>query len=168
MVLQLSAAAVSSEDALIRFLSYDGLTRRQVAELHGCFAMEDDERWFAERVLCEKANFWLFRCNQKRFCGDFVAIDMSCPDVSGRCARVIELKRGAPLVTGGGGASNQLINAGKAVATIAKSKGVIPARMEAERITGDACTVLAHLGIPEEPVEPVIPRAVARLREHFF
>ena len=41
------------------------------------FALTRPEKRFACRLMQRKRNIWLFRCNQRGFCGDFIAVDMS-------------------------------------------------------------------------------------------
>ena len=70
-------------------------------------------------------------------CGDFLVVDMSSPDHKRRRAFVMELKSGAPLRLGGGGAGVQLRNAGKAVRDVALASGVLDAEAPYELVTGD-------------------------------
>ena len=49
----------------------------QSQPLLACFALTRPEKRFARRLLERKRNVWLFRCNQRGFCGDFIAVDMS-------------------------------------------------------------------------------------------
>jgi hypothetical protein len=86
------------------------------------FEVSRPEREFALTLLRRKTNLWLFRCNQRAFCGDFVVVNMSPPRPERRAAWVLELKQGAPLSTDGGGL--QLQNAGAAVDEIV-SRGVV-------------------------------------------
>ena len=79
------------------------------------FAFKNDEHAFARALLQRRTEIWLFRSNQRAYCGDFIAVDMSNPSPDRRRAIVIDLKRGAPLRTGGG-AGVQLRNAAEAVA----------------------------------------------------
>ncbi|HUS28357.1 MAG TPA: hypothetical protein VMZ53_07610 [Kofleriaceae bacterium] len=64
------------------------------------FEMRSHERAFVKTVLARRSNLWLFRTNQRRWCGDFIAIDMSSRRVDRR-AYVMELKTGDRLVIGG-------------------------------------------------------------------
>jgi hypothetical protein len=40
---------------------------------------------------------WVFRCDQRRFAGDFVVVDMSEPRPERRWVVVLDLKMGAPF-----------------------------------------------------------------------
>lgn len=62
------------------------------------FELRRHERAFARELLARKRNLWLFRCDQRRFCGDFAAVDMSPPRAEERTLWLMELKMGAPLV----------------------------------------------------------------------
>ena len=110
------------------------------------FAFKNDELPFARRVERYKTNLWLYRTNQRRLCGDFVAVDMSEPRRRRRRVWVLELKRGARLRLGGGGAGNQLVNAAKAVAAVARTDGNIVPDAQHELVSGDGAAVLALLG----------------------
>src|SRR5262245_7364932 len=85
------------------------------------FAFKNDELGFARALLGRCPNLWLYRSNQRAYCGDFVAIDMSSPSPSRRRAVLIELKRGRPVRVGGGGAGVQLRNADRLVKELALS-----------------------------------------------
>jgi len=73
------------------------------------FEFKNDERPFALALLRRKTNVWVYRANQRRFCGDFVVVDMSARPA--RRVWVIDLKMGRAVKTGGGGAGVQLVNA---------------------------------------------------------
>ncbi|MCK6592621.1 MAG: hypothetical protein L6Q76_34125, partial [Polyangiaceae bacterium] len=88
------------------------------------FELKNDERAFARELLGRKSNYWLFRSNQRRACGDFVVVDVSSPHPARRRAFVIDLKQGAPVRVGGGGAGVQLRNAESAVSEL-RSAGVL-------------------------------------------
>lgn len=119
----------------------------QLAALAWRFAFNSDELLFARRLLAEKGNLWLFRSNQTRFCGDFVLIDMSSPQPARRPVYVLDLKRGAKLREGGGGASNQLANARRAVERLARRTGVIAGDAPYRLLTGDRAEILRYLGV---------------------
>ena len=53
------------------------LSARRAHSLIAAYAMSEPEKAFARRVLRNKRNLWLFRCHQRRFCGDFAIVDMS-------------------------------------------------------------------------------------------
>jgi hypothetical protein len=101
------------------------------------FALCNDELCFCRQLLFYKRNLWLYRCHQQRLCGDFVVIDMSSPDPQKRQVDVVDLKAGADLKEGGGGAGNQLSCAQAAVERLARRTGVLSARCEPRLLTGD-------------------------------
>jgi hypothetical protein len=109
-----------------------------------CFEMRSHERAFVRTVLSRRTNLWLFRCNQRQSCGDFIAVDMSPRSPADRVAQVMELKTGAPLVIGG--AHLQLSRYREAVHEIAARTGAIDAKAAVELLHGDAAAVLAHIG----------------------
>jgi hypothetical protein len=78
------------------------------------YALSGPETAFARALLRRKRNLWLYRCHQRRFCGDFVVVDMSA--ASPRPARVLELKAGEVPKAGCGGW--QLRAAAEAVASL--------------------------------------------------
>ena len=41
------------------------------------YALKSDEKPFLRELLRRKRNVWAFRCDQRRFAGDFVVVDMS-------------------------------------------------------------------------------------------
>lgn len=104
-----------------------------------------DEWSFARELLERSTQLWLFRSNQRRFCGDFVVVDMSASRPERRRAWLVDLKLGAPLRVGGGGAGVSFRNGPRAVGEIARTTGAIRADMEPARITGDRRAVLALL-----------------------
>ena len=83
------------------------------------------------------------------FCGDFVVVDVSSPSRSRRRAFVLDLKHGARLRTGGGGAGVQLRNAPRVVQEVALATGVLDAAASFELLTGDAGLILSFLGVRE-------------------
>jgi hypothetical protein len=101
------------------------------------FAFKCDEEDFARELLRRRSHVWLFRSNQRAFCGDFVAVDMSSPSPARRRAFVLELKRGAPIRVGGGGAGVQLRNADRAVRGLAQEGGILGAEAPYVLATGD-------------------------------
>lgn len=78
------------------------LPRGRARRVISAFAMTRPEERFALELLERKRNLWLYRCNQRRFCGDFAVVDMSVSP-SLRTLRVLELKAGAIPRPGGGG-----------------------------------------------------------------
>lgn len=105
------------------------------------FDLSEPERAFARTLLARRTNLWLYRCNQREACGDFVVVDLSPPDAARRPALVVELKAGALLAFGG--ARLQLARAADAVAEIAA--GGVLAHARFEQVQGDPAAVLAHL-----------------------
>lgn len=102
-----------------------------IRELRGTpFELCPDEVHFATSMVdtplnlgLRKHNLAIFRADQRRFCGDFICVDVSSPpQVQGNLLLpawevfVLDLKRGAPLQVGGGGAGIQLRNAADAAA----------------------------------------------------
>jgi hypothetical protein len=113
------------------------------------FAFKNDERAFARELLERRTELWLFRSNQRAFCGDFVAVDMSSPEPSHRRAFVLELKLGERLRVGRGGV--QLRNAADAVRDAGQA-GVLGASAGFEVLTGDARHLLGYVtGNPAPP-----------------
>ncbi|HEY5937635.1 MAG TPA: hypothetical protein VIU61_23470 [Kofleriaceae bacterium] len=108
------------------------------------FAMRSHEQAFVKTVLARRTNVWLFRSNQRRSCGDFVAIDMSSPRPAERRARVMELKAGEPLVRGG--ARFQCARYRDALDELVV-RGVIDPASPVELLYGDEAAVLADLGV---------------------
>lgn len=104
------------------------------------FVMSGPEQAFVQTVLARRPNLWLYRCNQRMACGDFVIVDVSPPAPRDRAALAIELKAGEPLALGG--ARLQLANAAAAVAELIVA-GVCGAAIE--HAFGDPAAVLAHL-----------------------
>lgn len=119
------------------------------------YALKSDEKPFVRELLSRKRNLWVFRCDQRRFAGDFVVVDMSEPRPERRRVVVLDLKMGAPLVLGGGGAGVQLTNARLAVDGVAARKGLIASGVPYELATGDKDAVITflrsrrHQGRPE-------------------
>jgi hypothetical protein len=116
---------------------------REVYEVRDRFALSSREKRFAKAALRHKRNLWLWRCNQRRYCGDFIAVDMA-PPVAYRAARVIELKSGAPLKRGVEGI--QMKNAGAALDELVAA-GDLPREPPYELGCGDAGEVLEWLGV---------------------
>ena len=114
--------------------------------LRELFAMSSREEAFVRRLLRKKRNLWLFRCNQRGWCGDFVVVDMSEPEVRRRHAVVIELKSGAALKVGGGGL--QIKNAHAAVSELV-ADGVLAEGAAFETWLGSKEAVLETLGAAE-------------------
>ena len=109
------------------------------------YALKNDEKPFVRELLRRKRNLWVFRCDQRRFAGDFVVVDMSAPRPEWRWVVVLDLKQGAPLVLGGGGAGVQLLNAPLAVEALATVQGIIAPGARYDLATGDKAVILALL-----------------------
>lgn len=56
------------------------------------FALASQEARFCRAMLQTRTNWWVFRCNQKIFAGDFVLLDMSSARPEKRYVMVVELK----------------------------------------------------------------------------
>jgi hypothetical protein len=109
------------------------------------YVLKSDEKPFVRELLRRKRNVWVFRCDQRRFAGDFVVVDMSEPRPERRWVVVLDLKMGAPLVLGGGGAGVQLTQAALAVEAVAARQGIIAPAARYDLATGDKAAVLAWL-----------------------
>jgi hypothetical protein len=109
------------------------------------FAFKGDEYAFAQALLRKKTELWLFRSNQRAFCGDFVVVDLSSPSPARRRAFVLDLKLNAKLRIGGGGAGVQLRNAERVIRDIAAT-GVLGKDPRYELMTGGSEEVLRFFG----------------------
>jgi hypothetical protein len=107
------------------------------------FEMRSHERAFVKTVLARRSNLWLFRTNQRKSCGDFIAIDMSSPRRADRCAHVMELKMGERLVIGG--ARLQCAQYAAAVCELV-DREILDDESAVELLYGDGGAVLTHLG----------------------
>jgi len=123
----------------------EGYPLATAALLSERYALKSDEKPFVRELLGRKRNLWVFRCDQRRFAGDFVVVDMSEPDPARRHVLVLDLKMGAPLVLGGGGAGVQLTNAQLAVEAVAARQGVLSPGTPYELATGDKNAILTFL-----------------------
>lgn len=121
--------------------------RHFVARHSPLFTFRNDEKPFVKMLLERKQNLWIFRTNQQHFCGDFVIVDMSSPEPERRVVIVLDLKWGASLRQGGGGAGIQFVHAGRAVEDIAQNTGIIRSGHPYQLLSGDKWEILAHLGI---------------------
>lgn len=88
------------------------------------FRLHPREKRFARLILERHTRFWLYRTDQKQRSGDFALLDMSSPDPAGRRLWIVDLKLGADVKLGGGGAGNQLSNHPAAVALLQR-RGLI-------------------------------------------
>lgn len=107
------------------------------------FDMRSHERAFVKTVLARRSNLWLFRTNQRRSCGDFIAIDMSSSRRADRRAYVMELKMGERLAIGG--ARLQCAQYPAAVNELV-GRRVLDDGSPVELLYGDGDVVLDHLG----------------------
>lgn len=139
ITVRLHRRAIARADGLVRLLCATGRAegRRVDGRLVSAFAFKNDELRFARRVLREHARFWLFRCSQRAFAADFVAVDMSCTWLAHRPAWCLDLKQGAPVRVGGGGAGNAFVGLSSAIAEIAESTGALVSDHRVRRATGD-------------------------------
>ncbi len=106
--------------------------------LREMFALGEPEIAFARALLERRRNLWLYRTNQRHFCGDFLAIDMSPP--RDRPTYALELKAGEPLRLDAGGV--QLSRLDAALAEVAHLTGAGPVTTA----RGSADAILAWLG----------------------
>ena len=111
--------------------------RADRAVTHHAYAFKADEGRFARELLARHTERWLYRANQRAFCGDFVVVDMSSARTAPRRAWVVELKLGAPLREGGGAVGLQLVHAPEALVALGVTGG-------GTLLTGDARAVLEH------------------------
>lgn len=118
---------------------------KQSLPLLSVFSLSRPEKQFARRLLQTKRNLWLYRCNQRRFCGDFLAVDMSSDLLRLRPVLAIELKSGAELRFGGSGAGNQLQRIDAAVNELVQTECVIGKDSRITLACGDGNQVLNWL-----------------------
>jgi hypothetical protein len=111
------------------------------------FLFKNDEKQFVRELLFRKSNFWIFRCDQHGFCGDFAVVDMAGKVIKKRSVYVIDLKQGAPLKIGGGGAGIQFKNAADVVASLSSSFGVVAEGAPVTLLSGDKDAILSHWGV---------------------
>jgi hypothetical protein len=108
------------------------------------FDMRSHERDFVKTVLARRSNLWLFRSNQRRSCGDFIAVDMSPSRRADRRTYVMELKMGVPLVLGG--ARLQCAQHRSAVDELV-GREILDTSSPLELLYGDGAAVLTQLGV---------------------
>ncbi|MBX3272097.1 MAG: hypothetical protein KF729_17660 [Sandaracinaceae bacterium] len=131
---------MARSDGFVRRLR--ALRRDPPAKLVRAFAFKNDELAFARRLLEAHPRIWLFRCNQLAFAGDFVAVDMSSAHVEARRALCLDLKRGAPVKLGGGGAGNSFVRVRAAIREIARCHGALTPEHSVLCATGDGDALL--------------------------
>ena len=105
--------------------------------------MRSHERALVKTVLARRSNLWLFRTNQRRSCGDFIAIDMSSSRRADRRAYVMELKMCERLVLGG--SRLQCAHYGSAVDELV-TREIPQDSSPVQVLYGDGAAVLTHLG----------------------
>jgi hypothetical protein len=158
LCLRLRRRALERRDEL--FASILRETRPRTAEeafaVHA-FAFKNDEHAFARTLLARRTELWLFRANQRAFCGDFVAVDMSAAAGARRRALVLELKLGAPLRVGNGGV--QLRNAARAVRDLPLRHEAIGDPPAFTVLTGDGAALLDLLSAPRSAWPAAVGRA---------
>lgn len=120
-----------------------GLSSREARELRPAFDVSAPEKRFARALLRDKRNVWLYRCHQQRFCGDFIAVDMSAAEPARRPAVVIELKEREP-VRAGLEATGQQKHALAAVSEIIAA-GVLTEASPVEILVGGSHEVLVWI-----------------------
>jgi hypothetical protein len=131
---------------LAKLLASDpGLPWSEGRRLLQLFQLKSHEKQFVLKLLRESTNLWIFRCNQHRFCGDFVLVDMSSGNSASRKVYVVELKRGVALIVGGRDADVQLANYRIAVEEIAGTRGIVEPDCKVTLLYGDNDEVLEFL-----------------------
>jgi hypothetical protein len=121
------------------------ITRARLSSWAWRFEMSPGEVRFARGLLGRHPELWLYRTDQQALCGDFLLVDMSCPVPSRRRLWAIEVKLGACVRLGGGGASNQLTGIERAVAAL-RRLGVVDA--PPVLVTGDGEAVMDWVSSP--------------------
>lgn len=119
------------------------VSSRQAREAMSVFDMSAPEKDFAKRLLRDKRNLWLYRCNQRCFCGDFAVVDMSGATPADRRVLVAELKEREPLAIGVG-PGTQLARADEVVTQLV-AESVIDTRAEVLLAMGDSEELLVWL-----------------------
>lgn len=114
------------------------IARAHLAPQAWRFEMSPGEVRFARALLARHTELWLYRTDQQAFAGDFLLVDMSAPDPAMRQLWALDLKLGAPVRVGGGGAGNQLVCVDDAIDAL-YSLGVAAPRAESPPVlvTGD-------------------------------
>lgn len=110
--------------------------------LLSAYALAPTERDFARELLERHPRFWVYRCHQRRFAGDFLLADMSARVE--RTGYALDLKLGARLVRGGGGAGNAFVHLDAAIGQLV-DEGVFPRSPTVHRMTGDGATLIQAL-----------------------
>jgi hypothetical protein len=100
------------------------------------YALSPDEKRFVRVLLRRHSQLWCWRTDQQARAGDFALVDMSAPDPANRRWFVVDVKLEAPLRRGGGGAGNQLVNAGR-VGRVLATRGLVGKGTAPVLLTGD-------------------------------
>jgi hypothetical protein len=145
--LQLRLDAFARGDAVSTLVARLRPSAAHVPMYVSSFAFKCDEDRFARSLLSAKSHLWLFRANQRAFSGDFVVVDVSSPARVRRRALVLDLKRGARVRIGGGGAGAQMRNAACVVRDVARGTGALDESAAYELVTGDGGALLAWFGV---------------------
>jgi len=144
-ILRLPHAALRARVPIAAILR-PALGRKPSAACVAAFELTNDERRFVYALL-RHPRFWLYRSNQRRFCGDFVVVDMSAAKPCRRSVWVIDLKRDGRLHLGGGGAGVQLTNRHLAVRELA-GRGVAGTELTPQAVVGGREVVVQHILSP--------------------
>lgn len=155
ITLQLNKTAVSGPNGMKDYLSGLGRwTRFQLRVLYGMFGFCSTEKAFARDLLCSEHPFCVFRSNQRKFCGDFVIVDMSQRKRRARKVYLVEMKERIALKVDKG-AGFQCRNGRAALEAIAQETGIIPPDAPYEKLVGDRAHLLEYLGCIKRDVEAV-------------
>lgn len=111
------------------------------------FDLHDRERAFCRTLFQRHTHLWVFRANQRAFCGDFVLVDMSTPQPARRRAYVVELKAGARLAVDDEGARHQLAHHPRALGELVAA-GVLGPASRICFLWGDPAEVVGFLETP--------------------
>ncbi len=111
------------------------------------FDLHERERAFCRTLWQRHTQLWIFRANQRAFCGDFVLVDMSMPQPARRRAYVVELKAGARLAVDDEGSRHQLAQHSRALAELVAA-GVLGPASRIHFLWGDPAEVVGFLQAP--------------------
>ncbi|WP_437961153.1 hypothetical protein WME76_16995 [Sorangium sp. So ce119] len=136
--IKLTRRAVARRDRLCEFVQ----KAVRPCQADAAFAFKTNEDDFARGLMDRRTELWLFRSNQRAYCGDFLAVDMSSPWPARRPSDVIELKRGMPVRIGGGAVGLQLRNAASAVQGLAQRKDLLGAEAAYVAVSGDGAEIV--------------------------
>lgn len=96
------------------------IARAQLFSRAWRYAMCPAEARFARALARRHPALWLYRTDQQALAGDFLVVDMSEPQPARRRLWAVEVKLGAEIRVGGGGASNQLCRVDRAVLALSR------------------------------------------------